>query len=270
MINIIKSIYDIRLLDDLAQRSTSIHKVHPLAKLLVTMLYLMGVVSFDKYEILRLLPYIFYPIFIFALAELPLKPILYRVLLVEPLVIGIGILNPVFDPQSVILAGFEISRGWITFLSIVIKGGLTVTAALLLIATTGMDRLSEALRMLKVPRVFVLQLLLTYRYISVLMEEVATTLRAYSMRAPRQKGVHRSAWGSLAGQMLLRTFDRAQRVYQAMCLKGFEGEYITGQPKRMKALDWVYVMGWGAFFILIRVYNLPILLGSLFTGVITR
>lgn len=270
MINIMESLYNIRLLDDLARKDTVIHRVHPLAKLITTVFYLIVVVSFDRYEISRLLALVFYPVLIFAFAELPVKPILKRVLLVEPLVIGIGILNPLFDQQVVILAGVEISRGWVTFLAIVIKGGLTVTSALLLIATTGMDRLAEALRMLRVPRIFVLQLLLTYRYISVLMEEVATTLRAYSMRAPRQKGIQRSVWGSLAGQMLLRTFDRAQRVYQAMCLRGFTGEYMTGCPRKIKVGDLAYVVGWGLFFITMRTYDIPMLLGSLFTGVITR
>jgi len=270
MLNIMESLYNIRKLDELARGDTSIHRVHPLAKLITTVIYLIVVVSFDRYEISRLLPLVFYPILIFAFAELPVKPILKRVLLVEPLVIGIGVLNPVFDQQVVMLAGMEISRGWITFLAIFIKGGLTVTAALLLIATTGMDRLAEALRMLRIPRLFVLQLLLTYRYISVLMEEVATTLRAYSMRAPRQKGIQRSVWGSLAGQMLLRTFDRAQRVYQAMCLRGFSGEYITGSSKKMNAGDLLYIVGWGLFLITMRTYDIPMLLGSLFTGVITR
>ena len=48
-----------------------------------------------------------------------------------------------------VLGGIVISRGWVTFLSIFIKSGLTVTASILLIATTGMDRLGAALRMLK-------------------------------------------------------------------------------------------------------------------------
>ncbi|SDG31098.1 cobalt ECF transporter T component CbiQ [Desulfosporosinus hippei] len=268
MANIADSIYNMRLLDDLARQETLIHKLHPLVKLLTTVSYLTVVVSFGRYEVAGLLPLFFYPVMVLALAELPLKPILLRILLVSPFIIGIGILNPVFDQQTFELAGKEFSRGWVTFLSILLKSGLTVTAALLLIATTGMDRLAGALRILKVPRIFVLQLLLTYRYISVLMEEVARTLRAYSLRAPKQKGVHRSAWGSLAGQLLLRTFDRAQRIYEAMCLRGFAGEYHSGEINKISGWDWAYLGGWVAFFVLARMYNIPLLIGSLLTGVI--
>lgn len=268
MANIMNSLYNMRLLDDLAQQETVLHKLHPLMKLLTTVSYLTVVVSFERYEIAGLLPLLFYPVMVFTLAELPVKPILSRILIVSPFIIGIGILNPLFDHQTYLLGGREISRGWVTFLSILLKSGLTVTAALLLIATTGMDRLAGALRMLKVPRIFVLQLLLTYRYISVLMEEVARTLRAYSLRAPEQKGVHRSAWGSLAGQLILRTFDRAQRIYEAMCLRGFTGEYHTGGFKGINFWDLSYFIGWVLFFAVVRMYNIPMLIGSLITGVI--
>ncbi|MHB8125700.1 MAG: cobalt ECF transporter T component CbiQ [Desulfitobacteriaceae bacterium] len=268
MSNIMNSLSNMRLLDDLAKKETVIHQLHPLVKLLTTVIYLTVVVSFGRYEIGSLLPLLLYPVMVFALAELPVKPILKRVLLVAPLIIGIGILNPLFDHQLFWLGGIAISRGWITFFSIFLKCGLTVTAALLLIATTGMDKLAGALRMLKIPRLFVLQLLLTYRYISVLMEEVILILRAYSLRAPKQKGIHRNVWGSLAGQLILRTFDRAQRVYEAMCLRGFSGEYHTGDSGRITVWDLAYLAGWGLFFVVARIYNISMLIGSLITGVV--
>lgn len=268
MSKIMNSLNNIRLLDDLARKETSIHKLHPLAKLLTTVVYLTVVVSFGRYEISSLLPFIFYPLLIISFAELPVMPILKRVLLVEPLIIGIGILNPIFDHNAVILGGIAVSRGWITFLSIVIKCGLTVTAGIILIATTGMDKLAAALRMLKIPKIFVLQLLLTYRYISVLIEEVSRMMRAYSLRAPGQKGIHRNNWGSFAGQLILRTFDRAQRVYESISLRGFTGEYNTGDNTKIGFKDVAFLAGWSLFFIIVRIYNIPMLIGSLFTGVI--
>jgi cobalt/nickel transport system permease protein len=262
------SLYNIRLLDDLSRKDTLIHRLHPLANLLTTVVYLIVVVSFGRYEISRLLPFVFYPVIIIALAELPVLPILKRILLAEPLIIGIGILNPFFDQNVVAIGNLIVSRGWITFLSIFIKCGITVAASILLIAITGMDRVAAAARMLKVPKIFVLQLLLTYRYIAVLMEEVLRMMRAYSLRAPGQKGIHRGAWGSFAGQLLLRTFDRGQRVYQSMNLRGFNGEYNTGTIEKFSFKDFAYVAIWSLFFILARFYNLPMLIGSLFSGVI--
>jgi len=268
MDNFTNILYNMRLLEDLARKDTFIHRIHPLVKFLTTFFYLIVVVSFGKYEIGGLLPLIFYPMLVFLFAELPVKPILKRILFVMPFIMGVGILNPLFDHQIVDFGGIALSRGWITFFSIFIKCGLTVTAGLLLMATTVMERLAAALRILRIPRLFVLQLLLTYRYISVLMEEVARTIRAYSLRAPEHKGIHRSVWGSLTGQLLLRTFDRAQRIYRAMCLRGFTGEYNSWENVPIKFSDLIYLIGWFLFFITVRIYNIPMLIGSFLTGVI--
>lgn len=88
----------------MARKETRIHKIHPLVKLLTTFVYLIMVVSFGKYEIGSLLPFVFYPVIIFTLAEIPVAPILKRILLVEPLIIGIGILNPLFDHHTMLFS----------------------------------------------------------------------------------------------------------------------------------------------------------------------
>ena len=268
MANLSSSLYNIRLMDDLARKDTFIHRLHPLIKFLTTIAYLITVISYDRYEITGMLPLIIYPILIFELGELPVKPILKRALIATPFVIGVGILNPLFDRQVISVAGIVFARGWVTFASIAIKSGLTITAALILIAATGMDKLASALRMLKIPRIFVLQLLLTYRYIWVLLEEVVKTINAYSLRAPQRKGIHNKAWGSLIGQLLIRTLDRAERVYRAMCLRGFNGEYNTGVNARISLKDYLYFTIWLLFFIVASYYNIPVLIGTFLTGVI--
>lgn len=243
-------------MDDLARKNTSIHRLHPISKLLATIVYVIAVVSFDRYEIIGLLPFVFYPLILILLAELPVVPILKRLLMVEPLIIGIGILNPLFDP-----------KGWITFASIMIKSGLTVTACLVLVSTTGLDKIAQALRTLKVPGIFVLQLLLTFRYLSVLIEELTRMVRAYTLRAPQQKGVRLKDGGSFAGQLLLRSLDRAERVYEAMKLRGFHGEYHAYGNSKITRKDLLYLMAWSLFFIAARTYNIPAFLGLLFEGV---
>ena len=64
-----------------------------------------------------------------------------------------------------------VSGGWLSFLSILIKFVLTVSTAFLLIAVTSFPGICEALERLKLPKVFVIQLLFLYRYLFVLLEE---------------------------------------------------------------------------------------------------
>ncbi|OPZ93826.1 MAG: hypothetical protein BWY74_00976 [Firmicutes bacterium ADurb.Bin419] len=87
-------------------------------------------------------------------------------------------------------------------------------------------------------------------------------VRAYSLRTPGQKGIHHDSWGSFLGQLLLRTFERAERVYESMILRGFSGEYGIGINKKAGYRDFAFLMGWSAFFVIARIYDIPALLGQ--------
>lgn len=266
MPNIVNAIYNIRQFEELSRRRSFIHRMHPLAKLLVTLVYTVLLVSYDKYAVVSLLPFVFFPVFVMAAGRIPAGPVLRRLLYVEPMIVGIGLLNPLFDRGTILVYGHAISSGWLISVSLILKGSLAVVSALLLIATTGMDGVALSLRKLKVPKIFVMQLMLTYRYISVLLEEAVRTLQAHSLRAFSSKGLKREVWGPLLGQILLRTLDRAQRVYDAMCLRGFNGEYHTAKSQKLRPGDYLYVLGWGAFIAVSRAVNLPLWLGSILTG----
>lgn len=270
MSKILKALDEIRFLDDLGEKTSLIHEVHPLAKLMTTIAFLITVVSFSKYEISGLIPMLLFPVVLIILSDTPTLPILKSALIALPLVVGVGLFNPLIDQKTMLTLGtISISGGWISFASILLKGGLTISVALILIATTGMNKIALALRLIRVPKLFVVQLLLTYRYITVLLEEVSRTMIAYSLRSPYQKGIKFKDWGPLTGQLLSRTIDRAGRIYTAMCCRGFEGEYKSGQSLKMKRGDVLYTLCWIAFFVLVRRFNLSKLIGFIMTGVLT-
>jgi cobalt/nickel transport system permease protein len=109
MSDIINSLYNLRLLDDLAKKDTAIHRLHPLIKLLTTVIYLTVVVSFGRYEVASLLPRFFYALLIFALGEIPVLPILQRVQFVSRKSLN-RILNPIFDHRLLFLAIMQYQR----------------------------------------------------------------------------------------------------------------------------------------------------------------
>jgi cobalt/nickel transport system permease protein len=216
-----------------------------------------------------LLPLFFYPAVIMSIGDIPLKPMLAGLVIAAPLAIGVGIFNPFLDRTIVsTLGGIGISAGLLSFASLLIKCCLTVFAALLLLSTTGMNKIAAAMHRLHIPQIFIIQLLLTYRYISVLMGETSRVYNAYTLRAPNQRGVSSKVWGSLIGLLLLRTYDRASRLYQAMKLRGFENQYYGVNLDSIQRKDRLYLLGWVVFFIAVRFINIPILLGLLVTGVI--
>ncbi len=257
------SMYHIRLVDDLARQDSPVHRIQPAAKLIVTLLFLVAVLSYASTEISALMPFLFYPVLIWVLAELPLRVLLLRLLVIEPLILMMGLINAAFNQTPVVIGSFTVTTGLIALVSILIKSLITVSATLLLLMTTPVEKIAFAMQQLKLPRLFVLQFLLTYRYIVVLAEELSHMLRAYFLRAPGQKGLQYSLWGVLSGQLLLRTFERAKHIYQAMILRGFAGQFAGGAVQQWQARDFVFLVGWLCFFVVVRLHNWPKLIGYL-------
>jgi cobalt/nickel transport system permease protein len=143
---------------------------------------------------------------------------------------------------------------------------LTVSAALILIASTGLNAVCLALDKLGAPRSFVMQLLFLYRYIFVLTDEALRLVRARSLRSFQGRGLGLKVFGNLIGQLLLRTLARARRIHLAMLSRGFEGTMHLLRPLRLRFQDAAFLLGWSALFVLMRWYNIPHLLGGLMAG----
>ncbi len=264
MADILGSVVEVKHIDELSKKNNMINNIHPLIKLMLTLIYICTLASFNRYDIAGMLPFFLYPTVVIIICDIPMGKIIKRVLMVEPFIIFAGILNPILDRNLVQIGGVSFSAGWLTFASLVIKSTLMVTAGFLLIATTGIDDVAKTLSLMRVPPVFVLLFLLTYRYIFVLMDEAGRLMRAYHMRAPRQTGIKIKVWGSMVGQLLIRTYNRAQVIYQSMVLKGYQGKYNTSIGKRLKRGDVFYLVIWLLFIAASRVYNLPLLISGLF------
>ena len=248
MSKINKAIYEIQSLDSMAKEDRWMNHIHPLIKLFLTVYFIVLTVSFHKYDVEGLLGMCIYPIFIFILGDLSFQTALYRMRVVLPVVCIVGVFNPFFDHVVVMEIGtLHVWGGVVSMFTLMLKGVFTVLASYLLIATTSIEEICYALRLIHIPKIMVTQLLLIYRYITVLLTEAKRITQAYALRAPGQKGINIKAWGPLVGQLLLRSMDRADDVYESMCLRGFQGEF----PKQIrKGKHKVSVAGEAAYFLL--------------------
>ena len=239
MSKINKAIGEIQNLTQMAEQDQWMNRIHPLVKLLLTVMYIGVTVSFDKYDFSGVLSMAVYPIIIFILSDLSFKNALYRMRVGLPMVCIVGIFNPFFDKEVAgyielgttadgVMRTLVVTGGVVSMLSLMVKGFLTVMAAYILIATTTIEKICYALRLIHVPKIIVTEILLIYRYITLLLTEAKRVVQAYSLRAPGQNGIKFSAWGSLVGQMLIRSMDRAENVYDSVCLRGVDGEVFIG------------------------------------------
>ena len=262
-----QALYEFREMDELADQDSLVHRFSVLPKVLLTILYILIVLSFHKYDLSSLSVMILFPVFFYQMSGIPLRKCFYKLRFVLPLVMAVGILNPLFDHTVILRIGsFSLTGGWLSMFTLMLKGILSLTASFLLVATSGIARICAALRRMHVPSVLVTLLLLTYRYITVLSEEVSVMSNAYHLRAPRQKGIEYSAWGSFLGQLLLRSMDRAEEIYQAMLLRGFHGHFHYTDERPATWKEWLTALLIGALIVFCRYYNVASFLGSLFMG----
>ena len=260
-----KALAELGTMDELSARKSSIHSLHAGAKLLVTVAYIVIVMSFHKYDLSGLIPMLLWPVLLFQISGIPVRTCFRKLRIVLPLVMAVGLFNPFFDRAVLFRIGsVPVSGGVISMLTLMLKGVLCLMASFLLVATTPFDWICAALRALHVPGMLVTLLLLTYRYVGVMTEELAVMTNAYHLRAPGQKGIHVSAWGSFLGQLLLRSMDRAQELYSSMLLRGYDREFRHAAGARFALRDALYLICSIALFLLFRFVNVSGLLGQLF------
>ena len=258
---------ELREMDALAAEDSPVHRLHPLCKLLVTVCYIAAVVSFPKYDFTGLVVMVLYPILLFQAAGIPVRTCFYKLRVVLPLVCAVGLVNPFLDHTPWMkLGNLTVTGGMVSMVTLMLKGVFSLMASFLLIATTPIDALCAALRKLHVPSVLTTLLLLTYRYIGVMLEEVSIMTEAYKLRAPGQKGIHISAWGSFLGQLLLRSMDRAQELYDSMLLRGFRGEFFYAHVPPFGGRGAAFCAVWAAAFLAARLIPIASVLGSFFVG----
>lgn len=267
MASIDGAILDFKRLDLLAAGDTGLHRLDARAKVVVTALFVILVISHGRYEISALFPFFIFPTALIAAGNLPGGYLCRKVLLLSPFVIAVGIFNPLIDRQTVMQIGpLPISGGWLSLFSIICKSILTVGSAFTLLALTGFPGVCRALEQLGMPRSFAVQLLFLYRYIFVLTEEGGKAARARQLRSCGVNGTGMKSFGSLVGHLLLRTFQRAEQIHAAMLSRGFDGRFHSGKGTSFGRRELRFVGGWSLLLIFLRMADLPQLIGSLVTG----
>ena len=258
---------DVGQMDELGRKNSPVHRLDARVKALTTAAFLVVVMSFPRYEVSALLPFVLYPVTLMAVGGIPPGCIARKLLVAAPFALAVGIFNPLLDRHAVATLGTHtLSGGWLSLASIVVRFTLTVSAALILVACTGTHRLCAGLERLGAPQVFTIQLELLYRYLFVIAGEGSRMTRAAELRSAGRGTLRFRTYAGLVGNLLLRSMDRAQRVYQAMNARGFDGRMRVWRPTVLRAGDIAFLVGWLAFFAVARSVNIARELGSFATG----
>jgi cobalt/nickel transport system permease protein len=130
-----------------------------------------------------------------------------------------------------------------SFAIFVARVAASVTLAALLVVSTRWADLLKALRVLRVPEVFVVVLGMTYRYIFLFLRALENLLLARSSRTVGQTDdQERRRWiGASMGTLMGKSFKTSNDVYQAFVARCFTGDVRTITNFHMRDEDWLFV-----------------------------
>lgn len=239
-------------LEDQANQTSRMHLRHPAVLVLIVLAWIGFLSSYDRHVVLGLLPYSLFIYFWVQEAALDTKLIAKGLFKTEPFILAIALMNPIFEKGSFQWMGFHVSYGILTALNIVIKGNLSILLTLCLMATIGVNGLATALTTLRLPKILIDTLVMTYRYIIRFTEEVETRWIAYQLRVPSAKGIDLSAAGSFIGQLMIRSLERGETVHQAMALRG-STELPKYDSRKINSQDLLFMSLWLVVAIVIKV-----------------
>jgi cobalt/nickel transport system permease protein len=141
--------------------------------------------------------------------------------------------------------------GVLRFVTILIRSWLSVQMAILLVATTRFPDIIHALEHLRVPSILTTIIAFLYRYLFVLGDEVFRLIRARESRSAALavsggRSGRSVVWrakvaGNMAGQLFLRSYERSDRVYNAMVARGYKGHLETTNPHELRRRDYLTV-----------------------------
>jgi cobalt ECF transporter T component CbiQ len=142
--------------------------------------------------------------------------------------------------QVPILAWQITAQGVTTAAYLILRVETSTTLALLLVFTTPWTHVLKALRILRVPVVFVVVLGMTFRYILLLLETAHEMFESRKSRTVGRLsgGDQRRLAVSSGGVLIAKAFQLSGEVYLAMQSRGFRGEVYVLDEFRMNGRDW--------------------------------
>jgi len=233
-------------LDEHAHHDSPVHRWDPRLKLIG----LMGLIlSFSMARDLRLLPaMLVIAAALYALCRLPLSFLISRLRAPGVFLLFLVVLLPFSAGRTVVLELGPLAlrrEGCLAALLIATRFASILTIGLVLFGTAPFVTTVKAMRALGVPALLTDMTLLAYRY----LYETGADLRRMQ-RAMRLRGfdAHRlvrhtlDSLASLVGSLFVRSYERSDRVYRAMILRGY-GQAVRDDAFRARAPDIIALGG---------------------------
>ena len=258
----------IHLTDQYRRRESIVHRLDPRTKIVVALSLILAVAltpagAFGAYGLLYL-----YLLLAVLAARVELPYVIKRSFIAIPFALAAVTLPFTVPGQTMatlpILGGITLSvEGVIRFVSILLKSWISVQVAVLLVASTPFPELLWGLRALHVPATLVAIVGFAYRYLFVLSDEALRMMQARAARSAvvvGRRGGGSLLWrgkvtGRMVGNLMLRSLDRSERIYNAMAARGYQGQMRVLNPPQMGRQDYSVLFVSIVLFVVIVLFS---------------
>ncbi len=232
-------------IDRYSRLESPVHSIEPRAKALAIFALIVICVSTPPQAWWCFLVYVGILAVIATASRVPFSYLLSRALVVLPFILTVAVFTPFTKSGEIVLrVGFlKISKeGLIILWNAAVKSLISVTALIILSSTTPFPDLMRALERLKFPKFFTTVASFMYRYVFIIVDE------AERMKLARDSRNFRGRWiwqaktvGHMIASLFIRSHMRGERVYQAMCSRGFEGSFPRWNDPEMRLADVLFL-----------------------------
>ena len=221
-----------------------VHNLDPRVKIIVAILYSIVVAVSSNFS--ALLPALGVSVFLIILGKLSIRKVFYRLLLVNGMIIFLWVFLPfTYKGEALFTIGpLPVTKEGVLYASqITVKCNAILLVMVALLSTTPISTLGHAMGQLYFPDKIIHLFLFTYRYIHVIFQEYNRLINAMRIRGfiPGTNLHTYRSYAYLVGMLLVRSYDRAERIHKAMLCRGFHGRYYTLTQFSIKIGDIIYL-----------------------------
>lgn len=245
-------------LEEFAEGNSFLHRLDPRIKFITTIPYIfvIAVMQGTKGPFLALM----ISLSMIALSRISFKKLIGRLIVVNTFILVLWLFIPFSYPgETVFNIGYirATHEGLLYTLSITLKANAIVLATIAILGTSEVFSLAHALVHLNVPNKLIHLFFFFYRYISVLHEEYTRLRNAMLIRCFRPKtNLHTyKTYAYLVGMLIVKSYDRSQKIYDAMLCRGFSGKFPIISHFEFKKADLFFGFLMGLITIILAIIS---------------
>jgi len=231
-------------IDKYSSIDSMIHRIDPRIKIISAGILILSIIFTEVNSMPAFVLYAITILGLILLSRIPLRYVVKQSLTIIPFVFMVGILMPFLNKVN----------GLILFWNIFIKAYLITLSMIILVSSTSFPKLLKAFEKLKFPKLLIMIMSFMYRYIFVIMDELIEMKQAKDSRSiGGTKYFHLKTLGNMLGNLFIRSYERAESVYMAMCARGFNGSVITLDSFSINYRDIIFLFVVISIVILVRI-----------------